>query len=69
MLDTHGQVWITDFGLAKLGETNDLTRDGDVVGTLRYMAPERFDGKCDERSDIFSLGVTLYELLATTVAF
>ena len=69
MLDTHGQVWITDFGLAKLGETNDLTRDGDVVGTLRYMAPERFDGKCDERSDIFSLGVTLYELLALQSPF
>lgn len=47
MLDTHGQVWITDFGLAKLGDANDLTRDGDVVGTLRYMAPERFEGKCD----------------------
>ncbi len=69
MLDTHGQVWITDFGLAKLSDANDLTRDGDVVGTLRYMAPERFEGKCDERSDVFSLGVTLYELLALQSPF
>jgi len=62
MLDAAGVVWVTDFGLAK---TNDesLTRSGDLLGTLRYMAPERFDGKCDARADVYSLGATLYELL------
>ncbi len=62
MLDAAGVVWVTDFGLAK---TNDesLTRTGDLLGTLRYMAPERFEGKCDAQADVYSLGATLYELL------
>jgi serine/threonine protein kinase/WD40 repeat protein len=63
LLDMQGTVWVTDFGLAK-EEGSDLTRPGDVVGTLRYMAPERFSGISDARSDIYSLGLTLYELLA-----
>jgi WD40 repeat protein len=63
LLDMQGMVWVTDFGLAK-EEGSDLTRTGDVVGTLRYMAPERFNGISDGRSDIYSLGLTLYELLA-----
>jgi serine/threonine protein kinase/WD40 repeat protein len=63
LLDMQGTVWVTDFGLAK-EEGSDLTRTGDVVGTLRYMAPERFNGIADARSDIYSLGLTLYELLA-----
>jgi serine/threonine protein kinase/WD40 repeat protein len=62
LLDVHGNVWVTDFGLAK-DEDLDLTATGDLVGTLRYMAPERFQGTADIRSDIFSLGLTLYELL------
>ena len=61
ILDVEGTVWVTDFGLAKLG-TDALTKTGDVVGTLRYMAPERFKGMADARSDIYSLGLTLYEL-------
>jgi serine/threonine protein kinase/tetratricopeptide (TPR) repeat protein len=64
LLDIAGNVWLTDFGLAKTTETDDLTQTGDIVGTLRYMAPERFEGRCDARSDVYSLGLTLYELVA-----
>ncbi len=69
LLDPLGNVWVTDFGLAKIAETEELTLPGDVVGTIRYMAPERFRGKCDARSDIYSLGLTLYELVSTKPAF
>jgi serine/threonine protein kinase len=68
MLDSNGTVWVTDFGLAKT-ESSNLTRTGDVVGTLRYMAPERFSGKCNAVSDVYSLGMTLYELLVHRSAF
>jgi serine/threonine protein kinase/WD40 repeat protein len=63
LLDTQGTVWVTDFGLAKAVDSEDLTATGDIVGTLRYMAPERFQGQADNRSDVYGLGVTLYELL------
>ena len=70
LLDTQGSVWVTDFGLAKAfdGEAG-LTQTGDTVGTVRYMAPERFDGRSDPRSDVYSLGVTLYELLTLRPLF
>ncbi len=64
LLDTFGNVWVTDFGLAKAFEGEDgLTQTGDIVGTMRFMAPERFDGRSEPRSDVYALGVTLYELL------
>ncbi len=69
LLDTQGIVWVTDFGLAKAVGSEDLTHTGDVVGTLRYMAPERFRGKADVRSDVYGLGLTLYELLTLQSAF
>jgi serine/threonine protein kinase/WD40 repeat protein len=69
LLDTHGTVWVTDFGLAKEADGDALTRTGDIVGTLRYMAPERLQGKSDPRSDLYGLGVTLYELLTLRPAF
>jgi serine/threonine protein kinase/Flp pilus assembly protein TadD len=69
LLDTHGTVWVTDFGLAKATDSDDLTHTGDVVGTLRYMAPERLQGQSDPRSDLYGLGVTLYELLTLRPAF
>jgi serine/threonine protein kinase/WD40 repeat protein len=68
LLDVQGTVWVTDFGLAK-EEGEDLTQTGDLVGTLRYMAPERFRGVSDARSDLYSLGLTLYELLTLGPAF
>ncbi|HUG91227.1 MAG TPA: protein kinase [Planctomycetaceae bacterium] len=69
LLDTHGTVWVADFGLAKSEGRENITRTGDIVGTLRYMAPECFTGRTDERSDLYSLGLTLYELLALKPAF
>lgn len=68
VLDQHGIVWILDFGLAKSGH-EALTVSGDVVGTIRYMSPERFEGKADARSDTYSLGLTLYELATLKCAF
>jgi WD40 repeat protein len=68
LLDLQGTAWVTDFGLAK-EEGDDLTGSGDLVGTLRYMAPERFNGRSDARSDVYSLGLTLYEMLTLRPAF
>jgi WD40 repeat protein/serine/threonine protein kinase len=69
LLDNLGNVWVADFGLAKTGEADDLTDTGDLLGTIRYMAPERFQGRGDARSDVYSLGLTLYELVALRPAF
>ncbi len=70
LLDTDGTVWITDFGLAiSTTEAEDLTRSGELLGTLRYLAPERFEGQTDVRSDLYGLGLTLYELLTLRPAF
>jgi WD40 repeat protein/serine/threonine protein kinase len=66
MLDGAGKVWITDFGLARIAADAGLTASGDLVGTLRYMSPEQALGRhgfVDHRTDVYSLGATLYELL------
>ena len=68
LLDTEGVVWIADFGLAK-GEDEGLTQSGDILGTIRYMAPERFRGEGDARADVYALGLTIYELLTLHPAF
>ncbi len=68
LLDIAGVVWITDFGLAK-ADDDGLTATGDLLGTLRYMAPERFRGVGDARADIYALGLTLYELLTLRPAY
>ncbi len=68
LFDQRGVVWITDFGLAKT-DTDAMTRDGDVLGTLCYMSPERFRQQCDARADVYALGQTLYELLTCKLAF
>jgi tetratricopeptide (TPR) repeat protein len=72
MLDVRGKVWITDFGLARRDDAARVTVTGDLVGTLRYMSPEQALAKripIDHRSDVYSLGVTLYELLTLQPAF
>lgn len=69
LLDNSGIVWVTDFGLAKPQAEDDLTRDGQIIGTLRYMAPEGLEGNFVPQSDIFSLGLSLYELLTLSPAF
>jgi len=69
LLDAVGNIWVTDFGLAKFEEGVDLSQSQDLVGTLRYMAPERFQGVSDRRCDIYALGATLYELLTLRPVF
>jgi eukaryotic-like serine/threonine-protein kinase len=69
LLDKAGTVWVTDFGLAKMDDQQNLTHTGDILGTIRYMAPEAFEGRSDQRSDLYSLGITLYELLTLQPAF
>ena len=66
LLDERGKIWVTDFGLAKLGADAGGTMTGDLIGTLRYMSPEQVlakHGLVDHRTDIYALGATLYELL------
>ena len=69
LLDRDGIVWVTDFGLAKTDRCSNLTPKGEMLGTLRYLAPERLRGIHDLRGDIYGLGLTLYELLTLTPPF
>lgn len=69
LLDAQGGVWVTDFGLAKAVGHDGLTRSGDLVGTLQYMAPEQLQGRYDARTDVYGLGLTLYELMTLRPAF
>ena len=65
MLDNEGKLWVTDFGLARIQSAESITLTGNLVGTLRYMSPEQVESGefIDRRTDVYSLGATLYELL------
>ena len=69
LLDGSGRLWVIDFGLAKAAVSDDLPHTGAIVGTLRYMAPEGFENLCTVQSDIYGLGLTLYELLTMQPAY
>ncbi|HEV3440409.1 MAG TPA: protein kinase [Gemmata sp.] len=72
LLDSQGQLWITDFGLAQVSGDTGLTMTGELLGTLRYASPEQAVGKrgvIDHRSDVYSLGATLCELLTLRPPF
>lgn len=72
LVDDRGNLWVTDFGLARFQDDVGLTMSGDLLGTIRYMSPEQAlakRGLVDHRADIYSLGVTLYELVTLDPAF
>ena len=72
LLDQSGTPWVADFGLARGRGSSNLTSQGDQIGTLRYMSPEQAAGRnhqVDFRTDVYSLGITLYELLTLQPAF
>ncbi len=72
LLDSAGKIWVADFGLARCQANASLTRTGEVLGSVRYMSPEQAAGRTplvDHRTDLYSLGATLYELIALRPAF
>ncbi len=72
LVDADHRLWIADFGLARVRGDSDLTASGDVIGTMRYLSPEQAQGSrgaVDGRSDVYSLGATLYELLTLRQVF
>jgi eukaryotic-like serine/threonine-protein kinase len=70
LLSEDGRVKVGDFGIAKAAESADLTQEGSFLGTAKYLAPEQVEaGPVDSRSDLYALGVVLYEMLCGRVPF
>jgi serine/threonine-protein kinase len=70
LLSQDGRVKVGDFGIAKAAESADLTQEGSFLGTAKYLAPEQIEGRpVDGRTDLYSLGVVLYEMLCGRVPF
>lgn len=72
LLDSRGHAWIADFGLAQVRAESTMTQTGDVFGTPRYMSPEQAAGRrlqVDQRSDVYSLGATMFEMLTLEPMF
>jgi len=69
LIEPDGKVWVTDFGIAKIGGDDGMTRTGEFLGTLQYAPPEHLDGMCDARGDVYGLGLCLFELAAGRPAF
>ncbi len=66
LVDSDGHLWVSDFGLARFADDSNLTTTGDILGTLAYMSPEATRGQpaaVDQRTDIYSLGASLYQML------
>jgi eukaryotic-like serine/threonine-protein kinase len=70
LIDDDGRVKVTDFGIARAGPASQMTEAGSIIGTAQYLSPEQArGGAIDQRSDLYSIGVVLYELLTGTVPF
>src|SRR5919109_86335 len=70
LVDREGRAKVTDFGIARAGAASQMTEAGSIVGTAQYLSPEQArGGAIDRRSDLYSVGIVLYELLTGTVPF
>jgi serine/threonine-protein kinase len=70
LIDDDGRLKVTDFGIARAGPASQMTEAGSIIGTAQYLSPEQArGGAIDQRSDLYSIGVVLYELLTGTVPF
>ena len=69
LLDKTGKPWITDFGLVKMLAEQTMTQTGNLFGTPQYLAPESLEGTYNQRSEVYCLGVTMYELVTLSPAY
>jgi serine/threonine-protein kinase len=70
IIDRDGQAKVADFGIARAGDTSQMTEAGAIIGTMQYLSPEQAEGHpVDRRADLYSVGIVLYELLTGQVPF